>query len=268
MTTAAEPTAGRRVEPRVAARRAEVARTAGRRRLRVLLTVLALVAFVGVAYLVTRSPFVDVDTVEVRSAGGGADAEPDLRTSTEEVVAASGIDTGEPMLYLDAGAAATRIEALPWIAEASVDKSYPGAVTITVTERTPVAWARVGDEQVALVDRTGRVLTDDESLALYIPELRDVGALPAPGETLPQPEAARIAAALPAGLLSHVSAITVDGTDARLVLSAGGEVRLGDPTDVDLDDALAAAEAVRASLGDRVVGYIDVRVPGAPVVGP
>lgn len=267
MTTTAEPRARRKVDSRVAARRVEVTRTAGRRRLRVLLVVLGLGALVGIAYLVTRSPVLDVDTVAVR-ASSPAGPEADLRTTADEVMTASGIDAGDPMLYLDAGAAASRVEELPWIAEASVDKSYPGDITITVTERVPVGWVRVAEEQVALVDRSGRVLADDEKLALYIPELRGVGALPSPGGTLDGADAARIAAALPEELLGHVVAIALDGPDARLLLREGGEVRLGDPAAVDVDDALAAAEAVRASLGERPVSYIDVRVPGAPVVGP
>lgn len=259
MTTTAEPGTPRRVDPRIAERRTAVTRTAGRRRLRILLVILALVAVAGVAWVVTHSPLLDVDQIDVE---GGE------HTSSGDVLDAAGIDPGDPILYVDTGAAVAGVEDLPWIAEASVSVRYPGRVVISIEERIGAAWIRVDDDTVAIVDGTGRVLDDDAPAALYVPELKGVGTAPVAGTTLEDSQGAVVADALPEGLVGRVAVVSVDESDVRLVLAGGGEVRIGDLSAVDLDDALTAALAVLDSLGDRVVGYIDVSVPRAPVVGP
>ncbi|MCZ7530870.1 MAG: FtsQ-type POTRA domain-containing protein [Acidimicrobiia bacterium] len=262
MTTTAEPRTPRRVDPRIAERRTAVTRTAGRRRLRVILVILALIALAGVGWVLTRSPLLDVDQIDVQGTE---------RTSPADVLGAVGIDRGDPILYVDTGAATARVEALPWVSEASVSRRLPDRVVVRVEERIAAGWIRIDDETVAIVDGTGRVLEDDAPTSLYIPELRGVGSTtPVAGETLEDTAGAAVAASLPEQLLARVAAVSTDGdgTDVRIGLTAGGEVRLGDPDAVDVDDALAAAVAVLDSLGERVVAYVDVRVPSAPVVGP
>ncbi len=236
-------------------------RTAGRRRLRVILVILALIALAGVGWVLTRSPLLDVDEIDVQGTE---------RTSSADVLGAVGIDRGDPILYVDTGAATARVEALPWISEASVSLRLPSRVVVRVEERIAAGWIRIDDETVAIVDGTGRVLEDDAPTSLYIPELRGVGSTPVAGETLEDTAGAAVAASLPEQLLARASVVSTDGdgTDVRVGLTAGGEVRLGDPGAVDVDDALAAAVAVLDSLGERVVAYVDVRVPSAPVVGP
>jgi cell division protein FtsQ len=62
------------------------------------------------------------------------------------------------MLVLDTAAVRARIERLPWIATATIERRLPNEVAITVTERTPFAVWRRGGRDV-LIDRSGRELS-------------------------------------------------------------------------------------------------------------
>ena len=59
--------------------------------------------------------------------------------SREEVLATAGITGITSLLFLDVEQARSRLEANPWIADATVLKLYPGQLQIGVTERTPFA---------------------------------------------------------------------------------------------------------------------------------
>ena len=56
---------------------------------------------------------------------------------------------------LDARRAA--LEAIPWVAQASVERALPNRIRVELTERTPVAFLRTGN-QLALVDASGVIL--------------------------------------------------------------------------------------------------------------
>ena len=62
------------------------------------------------------------------------------------------------VLVLDTAAVRARIERLPWIASATIERRLPNEVAITVTERTPFAVWRRGGRDV-LIDRSGRELS-------------------------------------------------------------------------------------------------------------
>jgi cell division protein FtsQ len=61
------------------------------------------------------------------------------------------------IVAFDADAARARLEALPAIAEASVQKVYPSALQVTVTERLPIARWRV-DGVTFAIDASGAQL--------------------------------------------------------------------------------------------------------------
>jgi len=131
------------IEPRLRARRIEVARDQGRRRLRRVLVLLALVAVAAAGVAIVRSPLLDVDRVTVRGTEAGADA----------VREASGVVPGDALISIDAGAVADRVEDLPWVAEARVARDWSGTVAISVTPRVPVAV--VGSGTGTLLDAEG-----------------------------------------------------------------------------------------------------------------
>src|SRR3546814_7462829 len=73
------------------------------------------------------------------------------------LVRALGLETGRPILAIDPAAARAALEALPWVAAASVERQLPGTVYIRLTEREPLAlWQDQGVIQV--IDRDGAVI--------------------------------------------------------------------------------------------------------------
>src|SRR3546814_21045357 len=73
------------------------------------------------------------------------------------LVRALGLETGRPILAVDPAAARAALEALPWVASASVERQLPGTVYIRLTERAPLAlWQDQGVIQV--IDRDGAVI--------------------------------------------------------------------------------------------------------------
>ncbi|MEO1065281.1 MAG: FtsQ-type POTRA domain-containing protein, partial [Actinomycetota bacterium] len=96
------------VDPRLRARRIEVLRAEGRRRLRWVVVVFTLIGIGVVTLVALRSPLFDVDRITV----SGAE-----RTSTSAITAAADLDLDEPLVEVDLGAIAARVEELPWIDE-------------------------------------------------------------------------------------------------------------------------------------------------------
>lgn len=78
-------------------------------------------------------------------------------TPREQVLEALGAEQGSPILGLDLEAARERLLALPWIAEASVERLLPDMIVVRITERKPLAlWQHHG--QFALIDADGQVI--------------------------------------------------------------------------------------------------------------
>src|SRR6185503_17922604 len=77
------------------------------------------------------------------------------QVSREEIFAAAGVTDHSSLLFLDVADARARLEAIPWIAEATVRKLYPDRLQITVTEREPFAlWQQQGKIKVIAADGT------------------------------------------------------------------------------------------------------------------
>lgn len=79
------------------------------------------------------------------------------RTGAAELRAALGVDPGTAMLDIDLASVQTRLEALPWVASATVERRLPNRLIIRLAERTPIARIRDGEE-IHLVDETGTVI--------------------------------------------------------------------------------------------------------------
>jgi cell division protein FtsQ len=252
--TPARPRAS--IDPRIRERRAAVARSEGRRRLRWLVASLVLALLVATGWLVTHSALLDVDHVRVTAT---------QHVTADEVRRASGVRHGDALLFLDLGAAEKRVERLPWVDDASAQRRLPGEVELQVTERSPAAWARRAPDVVALVDARGRVLTDVTEVPAELPELTGLTSIPPPGGEAAPRAAAGVLDKLPPGLRGRVGRVAAGGAGVVLTLRDGPEVRLGAPEHVP-----AKARATLAVLG-TITGappaYVDVRVPNAPVTG-
>jgi cell division protein FtsQ len=237
------------MDPRLHARRVSVIRAQGRRRLRLLLAPIAVLSVVSAAVGAALSPLLDVDRVRVHGVTGPRAA---------EVRAATDVTSGEPLLFLDLGGVAERVERLRWVERADVARHLPDTLTITVVERAPVAWAAAADGTIELVDRRGAVLATAAAPPPGVPQL---------GYTSPadRAAAARVTRALPRAFRPGVVAVVATDGQVVLGLASGVAVRLGAPT--LLEAKVRAVEAVLVALGGEPVAYIDVRVPSAPVTG-
>jgi cell division protein FtsQ len=105
-------------------------------------TIVVVVALFGVAYF---TPLMSVRTVDVT--GNGA-------VTAEEITSAAAIPKGEPLLQVDAAAAAQRVSLIPRVASARVKREYPSTISIAVEERIAVVFTE-RDGQKYLMDKLG-----------------------------------------------------------------------------------------------------------------
>lgn len=260
MTTTSTDAPEAPIDPRMRARRREVRRREGRRRLRRLGAVAAMAGLVAAGALVTLSPVLDVDRVEVRGA---------VRTGIEEVQRAAGIDLGEPMVTLVGGSAEKGVEALPWVARATMVRSWPAKVIITVEERVAAAIARAGDGRRVLIDAEGRqlVVVAADDGAVDLPVLQGPPFDATPGSMVGHwaSGAIELARRLGAGF-DDVVVTVVDGALEARVSGAGVKdllVRFGTPDRLE-SKVLALASVLAGAEPEPPPVVVDVRAPGAP----
>jgi cell division protein FtsQ len=84
---------------------------------------------------------------------GGRDA-----IGAETVLTAIGAQPGDPILAVDLAAARLRLEAVSWVAAATVERRLPDTVHVTIVERMPIARWQV-DGRTVLIDAAGIVLS-------------------------------------------------------------------------------------------------------------
>ncbi len=245
------------MDPRMKRRRIEVTRHEGRRRLRFLVASGTMTVLVVAGWASTRSPLLDVDRVEVVGA---------TATPRAEVVAASGVRLGLPMVDLDRSLAVRGVVDLPWVRSASITRQWPSTVTIRVVERQAVAAAPAADSGWALVDSNGQVVAWTQSPG-SLPPLAGIAPAGPPGSTLGGPAAGllRVAATVPDDLRSRVKAVVAgDKGEVALELREGATIRLGEPE--QLDEKFRSALSVLTQVDTRGVSTLDVRIPQSPVL--
>jgi cell division protein FtsQ len=172
-----------------------------------------------------------------------------------EVYAALDLQGARTLLTFDARAARARLEQLPWIARASIERLMPDGVDVRVTERVPFAVWRAG-EQSWLIDRDGRKL--QAVPADVMPRLLRVAGEGAPKE----------AAAVAALLLDfpHIArrvqvAERVGGRRWRLHVAGGGSIDLPAAGEADAlarltrlyESGLAGAKGIDVRVSARVL---------------
>jgi cell division protein FtsQ len=185
-----------------------------------------------------------------------------------QVERALGETRGTSLLAVDVAAARTAVQALPWVADVSFDRAYPHTLRVTVTPERPVAVARQGPSSF-LVSASGRVVARvDKGVR---PELARIWVrsdvklepgLPVAGDSLAAVEAVSPLAG--SGFPERVTSVTVGEEAITLRLRSGLELRLGEPVDLDLKLAVAAAALPKLQPGAT---YLDVSVPERPVAG-
>ena len=248
------------VDPRMRERWIEARRTEGRRRLWILSSVMAVVALVGIGYAVARSPLFGADTVTVRG----------VRSIPAAAVrSVARVGDGAPLLFLDTGAVARRVESLPAVDHAIVTTQLPTTVIITIKERQPVAAVRgTGVAPIAVVDRDGQVIAQVAVMPPGLPEVMGVGPVPPLGGRLAVADASRGLAAMSPQLRSAVRRLTMSEGTAIVRLARGSQpvkvIRFGRVEDMRRKSEVALAVMSDLSRRGTGVRVLDVSVPSAP----
>lgn len=247
------------MDPRIRARREEVAAENGRRRsvrIGAAVSVLVLGASLVAA---TRTPLLDVDEIAVR---GG------VQTAAGEVRTVSGISAGDPLTDVDLSAARSAIATLPWVDEVTSRRGWDGTVVFDITERVAVAQAVSADgATVAVVDAEGRVLeVGDAPRDGLVPVVGVRGSFQ-PGGWLGASalDAVQVAASVPPSLTAAVSAVGL-GEDGSIVLTLDGVGDVAFGRSLDLDSKFTALETMLGQVDMTCVELLDLQVPGVPVL--
>lgn len=178
-----------------------------------------------------------------------------------QVMRLAGVEHGTNVIHLDTTAAEARLEAEPWVLNATVETDLPGTVRIGILERRPALVVEHGDA-MRLVAADGTVL-GRAPRSSGLPEVKA-----APGQVLGPSAistAGEVVRAMTPLLRSRIDAVlvTTDG-NIDLLVDGGIDVRFGES-----DEAIAKGQALRAILayaeeqGRRLVS-IDLSAPAAP----
>jgi cell division protein FtsQ len=181
------------------------------------------------------------------------------RVPTAAVLDALHVERGEPILTYDAEAARQRLEALPWVATATVERRLPDILYVKLTERQPFAlWQQGG--KFHLVDAKGSVIaTDDIAAWNHLPLVVGDGAPKAAEEFL------MLLAAEPDIAKRVKAAVRVGDRRWNLTLDGDIEVRLPEENPAVALGALSDMNR-QGKLLEKDIRAVDLRIPDRMVV--
>lgn len=174
---------------------------------------------------------------------------------------ATGLSRGAPILGVDLDEVRARIEAMPWIERATVQRRLPHHIHVVVTEREPFAlWQRQG--RFALIDRSGRVIVENDVAPFAnLPLVVGAGAAPVAAALLDE------LVRFPEVMLRVTAAVRVGERRWNLRLASGADVLLPEGAETAAIERLAALHR-DAGLLDRGLVAIDMRLPDRLVLRP
>jgi len=181
-------------------------------------------------------------------------------TSTHDILAALGIHKTTSILAIDLEDSQHRIETLPWVKTAHVERHLPNVLRIVISERLPVAISQIGKKSM-LIDETGTSIVPTRSDINNLPIITGKGAPQHIAELLQEmsqvPELAkRVRAAVRVGNRRwNIRLDSVDGIELRL-------------PETNLAESLLELVALNQShkLLRRDVSMIDLRLPDRLIV--
>lgn len=181
------------------------------------------------------------------------------RTDGEAILTVLSVARGTAILAVDPEAARRRLEDLPWVRAAAVERRLPNLLYVRLAEREPLALWQM-DGRLAVIDREGTVIPG--ATAKLFPGLPLVV-----GPDAPQSAAALLAMldSAPALRSRVTAAVRVSGRRWNLRLEGGIEVRLPEDGAERAWAQLVVLEKEQNLLSRDVVA-IDLRMPGRPVV--
>jgi cell division protein FtsQ len=188
-----------------------------------------------------------------------------------QVRAAAAISPKLPMIRVDTQAVARRVEGITQVRSATVSKSWPDRIVITVHERTPVLAVRVQEAQGVqgaqgtqeasydLIDPAGVVVRSARTRPAGMPVFQ---ATVAPGSLRGNPGVAAVTVLheVPASLARTVAAVAAPSAQSvKLGLSNGITIVWGDTSE-------AREKAAELTILMRThARYYDVSAPGTAV---
>jgi cell division septal protein FtsQ len=190
------------------------------------------------------------------------------QVSRDEILRRAAFAADRSIWLQDTRGASARIEAIPFIASASIHRLPPDSLTIAVRERVPYAVLQAGGES-ALADRALRVLAlapDNEQLPVFV--LRSNVAL-VPGRFVAGADAIALRKTYEVmaskGLAPKSVALDRYG-DVDAELPDGLHLLLGSPENLGEKAVLANAILAQVVRRQRRVSALDLRAPSTPVI--
>ena len=174
---------------------------------------------------------------------------------------------GRSLVGLAGAGVVERITALPTVAGATYDRSFPSTLRVTILPERPVAVLRNGPAAWVVSER-GRVIRPVAADgASTLPRIWVAGKAVRVGAVLPPKLGGTLTRVLSVAddLRSRVGTASLVGGELIFHLRSGLQILFGSPTDVALKVAVAAKVLQHAPSGTRTV---DVRVPSRPVASP
>ena len=175
-------------------------------------------------------------------------------TKREELIRMLEVERGAPILAYDFTRAKERVETLPWVLNAKVERLLPDTLVLHLIERRPLAlWQKNG--QFALIDEEGEVIITS-GLERFRGMMHVVGA-DAPNNVGPLLE---LLATQPEIKNKVKSAVRIGGRRWDLRLNGGIDVRLPEDGAPEALARLARFER-ESNLLSRDIRILDLRIP-------
>jgi len=132
------------------------------------LLLLALAAIVGVTVAVYGTRFLLYSPAMLLLRPDQIEVNGNRIVSREAVLQQFVHDRNRSVLQVPLDARRSQLEQIPWVESATVQRILPNRLRVEITERTPVAFARIGNE-LALIDAHGVILDRPRGEELHFP---------------------------------------------------------------------------------------------------
>jgi cell division protein FtsQ len=201
-------------------------------------------------YRMTASQGLSVEEILVEGRG---------RTGAGSLRAALGLQRGDAILAFDPQAAKARLEALPWVRQAAIERRLPSLIYLRLEEHRPMALWQL-DGRLAVIDETGEII--DGARPEDFAQLTLVVGPDAPEHSA---QLVRLLDSAPELKRRVSAAIRVGGRRWNLRLDGGIDVRLPEHNPEGAWAQLVRIERQHGVL-QRDVETIDLRLPDRLVV--
>lgn len=181
-------------------------------------------------------------------------------TDAKNVLDLIGVKSGDPLFRVDPSDVKADLEHISWVKSAHVERRLPNTVYVRLVERRPYALWKQKDGDLAVIDRDGAVLTENNLKAYKnLLMVSGIGAAAKAKELLDLIEAE------PEIKSRMDQAILVENRRWDLVLKGGKIIKLPEK-DIGLALSALAANHKRDGVLDKPLAGIDVRDPARLIV--